>query len=307
MSVPDYQTLMLPLLKIVAKSSSATDISDIREALAQEFKLNDEDLNQRVPSGKQRLLDNRVGWARTYLVKAGLLESPARGQVQITAEGRKALSGNINRIDSAFLRQYPSFNDFHGPDRLTVRKQAVESRDRSEADDERTPEERISDAVAEYNETIAANLLERLRSNTPAFFEDVVVQLLLAMNYGGGIANAGQVLGRSGDGGVDGVIKEDRLGLDAVYIQAKRYRDESTIGRPHIQAFVGALSSKKVRKGVFITLSSFSREAQEYIKEVDYRIVLIDGEQLVQLMIEHDVGVSEYQVFKLKKIDEDFF
>jgi restriction system protein len=127
------------------------------------------------------------------------------------------------------------------------------------------------------------------------------------MNYGGGIANAGQVLGRSGDGGVDGVIKEDRLGLDAVYVQAKRYRDESTIGRPHIQAFVGALSSKKVRKGVFISLSSFSREAQEYIKEVDYRIVLIDGEQLVQLMIEHDVGVSEYQVFKLKKIDEDFF
>jgi restriction system protein len=306
MAVPDYQTLMLPLLREVAKASGSSDISDLRSALAREFKLSEDDLNQRVPSGKQRLLDNRVGWARTYLVKAGLLESPARGQVQITAEGRKALAANIERIDSAFLRQYPSFNDFHGPDRLAIRKQ-VEPHAKGEADDERTPEERIADAVAEYNETIAANLLERLRSNTPAFFEEVVVQLLLAMNYGGGIANAGQVLGRSGDGGVDGVIKEDRLGLDAVYIQAKRYRDESTIGRPHIQAFVGALSSKKVRKGVFITLSSFSREAQEYIKEVDYRIVLIDGEQLVQLMIEHDVGVSQYQVFKLKKIDEDFF
>jgi restriction system protein len=205
------------------------------------------------------------------------------------------------------LRKYPSFNDFHGPNRLSTREPEKPTRKSGSSDDERTPEERIADAVSEYTASIAGELLDRLRSSTPAFFEEVVVQLLVAMNYGGGLADAGQVLGRSGDGGIDGVIKEDRLGLDAVYVQAKRYKEENNIGRPQIQAFVGALSSKKVRKGVFITLSSFTPEAHAYIKEIDYRIVLVDGDQLVQLMIEHDVGVTEYQAFKLKRIDEDFF
>lgn len=307
MPVPDNQTLMLPLLRLVGKNAHPVTIADVREALAKEFKLSEDDMEQRVQSGKLRVIDNRVGWARTYLVKAGLLDSPARAQVQITEAGKQALASNPEPVDIRFLRQYPSFGDFHGPNRLSLKKIAESQPEVDDEDDARTPEERNADAVEEYNQSLAAELLDRLRSNTPAFFEEVVVQLLLAMNYGGGVADAGQVLGRSGDGSVDGVIKEDRLGLDAVYVQAKRYREEGTIGRPHIQAFVGALSSKKVRKGVFITLSSYSREAQEYVKEVDFRIVLIDGDQLVLLMIEHDVGVSQYQTYKLKKIDEDFF
>lgn len=291
MAVPDFQTLMLPLLKTIAASERPIAISEARDALAKEFKLTEDELEQRVPSGKQRLIDNRVGWARTYLLKTGLISSPARAIVQLTDEGRKVLSSNPQRIDLKFLSRYPALHTFRNKKIDKDAKPSIAAPVRIQ--DDQTPEDRIAAAVAEYNDSVAGELLDRLQSGTPGFFEEVVVQLLVAMNYGGGLEEAGQVLGRSGDGGIDGVIKEDRLGLDAVYIQAKRYKETNSIGRPQIQAFVGALSSKKVRKGVFITLSSFTREAYEYIKEVDYRIVLIDGEELVQLMIEHDVGIPD--------------
>jgi restriction system protein len=271
--IPDYQNLMLPLLKI-SRDGQEHSLSEVIEILANELKLNDEERKELLPSGKQAKFHNRVGWARTYLKKAGLLESTARGKFCITERGLKVLEINPEKIDKKFLEQFPEFLE------LEIGYQSLRNQ-------------------------LAQEVLNIVKKCSPRFFESLVIDLLIGMGYGGSREDAGQAVGQTGDGGIDGIIKEDRLGLDIIYIQAKRW--ESTVGRPMVQAFAGSLEGMRAKRGVLITTSKFSKEAYEYIKLIEKRIVLIDGEELAQLMIEYDIGVGESERYILKKIDYDYF
>jgi restriction system protein len=303
MPVPGYQEFMRPILETVSDGQD----HNVREAyrrVADRLGLTDEDRQELIPSGTQRLLDNRTGWAKTYLLKAGLLESPRRAFIRITARGRQALGGT-DRIDSRYLRQFPEFLEF-----LRGEEDKEENGPPAKVPDvtpsgETTPEELIQSGFRQIQTALASDLLERVKAATPAFFERLVVQLLVAMGYGGSIEDAGKALGRPGDEGIDGIIKEDRLGLDVIYLQAKRW--DKTIGRPDIQQFAGALQGQRARKGVFITTSSFSADARQYAERIDTRIILIDGTELARLMIAHGVGVTPIAVYELKRVDSDFF
>ncbi len=305
MPVPDYQSIMLPLLKLTADQQEHS----LREAidyLALEFELSEQEKQELLPSGKQPVFDNRVGWARTYLKKAGLLESTKRGFCQITSRGIEVLSQDFKSIDVKFLHQFPEFVDFqYGANRRLTPEVVPNKVSDLSANSQKTPREYLEDAYLVIKQELAQEIIRRIKACSPIFFEKLVVQLLVEMGYGGSIKDAGQAVGRSGDGGVDGIIKEDRLGLDVIYIQAKRW--EGTVGRPEIQRFVGALHGLRARKGVFLTTSSFSAEAVEYVSKIDNKIVLIDGIQLAQLMIDYNVGVSKVEVYEIKKVDEDFF
>ena len=303
MPVPGYQTFMRPLLELL------TDGQDhvVREAyarVADRCGLTEADRQELIPSGTQRLLDNRVGWAKTYLLKAGLLESPRRGVIRITPHGRDALAGT-ERIDSKYLRRFPEFVEFQRSDGSEEREEGTQKSREVVATAETTPEELILSGYRQIQAALASDLLDRVRAASPAFFERLVVQLLVAMGYGGSIEDAGKALGKPGDEGIDGIIKEDRLGLDVIYLQAKRW--ERTVGRPDIQQFAGALQGQRARKGVFITTSGFSADAREYAARIDTRIVLIDGVELSRLMIAHGVGVTPVAVYELKRVDSDYF
>ena len=308
MPIPDYQSIMLPLLRLAGDGNEHL-FRDTVETLATQFQLTAEERQQPLPSRTQPIFDNRVGWARTYLVKAGLLESPRRGYFQIAPRGRDVLNNLPLRLDAAFLRQnYQEFRDFVAPrpeGEAAPDAPLQAERDRQIQQESATPEESLEAAYLNLRRSVESDVLTRLLSCSPAFFERVVVQLLVAMGYGGSLRDAGEAIGRSGDAGIDGTIKEDRLGLDVVYVQAKRW--ENTVGRPEIQQFAGALQGHRARKGVFISTSTFSREARAYVEHIDSRIVLIDGQQLAEFMFEHNVGVSPDSVYEVKKIDADFF
>ncbi len=299
MAVPDYQSVMLPLLRY-SSDGQEKRFSETVADLAEKLGLTDEDLSEQLPSGTQSLFTNRVGWALTYLKKAELFESTGRGLYRLTTRGADVLASNPSEINIRFLKQFPEFVAFQ------KKQKPVPSGDvEDNGGDERTPEEVLELSYQELRRALGEDILAKVKAAPPVFLEKLVVQLLVAMGYGGTRKDAGQAVGRSGDGGVDGIIKEDKLGLDAIYIQAKRW--DNVVGRPAIQAFAGTLDGNRARKGVFITTSWFSSEALEYVKIIEKRIVLIDGDQLAQLMIDHNVGVTEDKTFVVKRLDLDYF
>ena len=299
MAIPDYQSCMLPLLKHYADGQEHTNRDSI-DALATTFKLTDEERRMMLPSGVQGLFDNRVNWARTYMKKARLIESQKRGVHRITERGLQVLKKKPERIDVAYLSQFQEFKDFR-----SLRHAKAEEEEPELDLNSRTPEESLESAYQKLRGDLAADLLQRLMTCSPAFFERLVVEVIVKMGYGGTRKDAGKAIGKSGDGGIDGIIKEDKLGLDAIYIQAKRW--ENTVGRPEIQKFVGALTGQRAKKGLFITTSEFSSDAEDYISRIDAKVVLIDGETLAQLMIDYNVGVSTLGTYDIKKIDSDYF
>lgn len=301
MGVPDFQSLMLPLLRI-AEDGKEHSLADARTLLASEFKLTQAEQEERLPSGRQSRFANRVAWAKVYLEQGGLLLSPRRGHFLITDRGREVLKAAPTRIDIKFLQQYPEFIEFR------TRQPGAKERPSPAipgAFDAETPEEALEAAHAEMNARLASEVLIRVKGCSPDYFEKLVVELLLKMGYGGSRADAGQAVGKSGDEGIDGVISEDRLGLDIVYLQAKRW--DGSVGRPEIQKFVGALHGKRARKGVFITTGFFSSDAAAYVENIDPKVVLIDGRRLAELMIDFEVGVTTARTYDVKRVDSDYF
>ncbi|WP_439182531.1 restriction endonuclease [Carboxylicivirga taeanensis] len=300
MPVPDYQSIMLPLLRCVADEKTYK-FRQLIEKLSIELKLSNADRRQLLPSGKQPLFDNRVGWANTYLKKAGLLQSEKRGFVQITNLGMEVLNANPSKIDAAFLRQYDSFNEFVG----TNVKNNGESNVKSVESDSQTPKENFEEAYQQINRMLIRQLADQLIKVDPYKFEELVLDLLQAIGYGGNRAEAAQVTKKSTDGGIDGIINEDRLGLDKIYIQAKRYAN--TVPIKEVRDFAGAMLAHNARKGVFITTSDFPPSAKEFADKIDRTLILIDGKRLAELMIEYNIGISPKETFVYKEIDSDYF
>jgi len=297
MSIPKYDELMLPLLHILADGQEHS-MRECIELLAQEFRLSKEELAELLPSGQQSVFYNRLGWARTYLKKAGLLRSPRRGFIQITERGRWALSQNLEAIDIDFLLQFEEFRQFRENSRAGRKLAAT-------MEDSIDPVEQMEAAYGEYEDNLANELLTNVAELSAAGFERLVVRLLVQMGYGGGLKEAAKVVGRSNDGGIDGLINEDPLGLDVLYIQAKQWTNP--VGRPEIQKFVGALHGQRARKGVFITTSIFTKEATDYANKIEPKVVLIDGDKLVRLMIKYNLGVFVRSIYEIKGVDTDFF
>ena len=303
MGVPDYESLMHPVLSVLSDGEHRTAAA-LREELAAKIGLTDQDRAERIPSGS-RVFDNRVHWAVTYLVQAGCVERPRRGIVTITDRGRDVLREHQDKVDGSVLEQFPEFIEFKN--RAGKKSKRNEETQRVAASPmPATPKERLSEAVEEADSAVADELIRRIREREPTFLEDVVLDLLTAMGYGGR-EGAAEHLGRSGDEGLDGVIRQDALGLDRVYVQAKRYAAERAIGRPEIQAFVGALHGAQADRGVFIATSRFTNEARDYADRVNARLVLIGAEELGDLMVRHSVGVQVEETFALKEVDEDYF
>jgi restriction system protein len=300
MAIPDYQSVMLPLLKIAADGNEHNTRETIT-ALADQYGLTDAERKQMLASGLATVFDDRFGWARYYLKRAGLLQNPRRSYFQITERGKAVLQQNPATIDVKLLRQFPEFEEFYNP------KKPGGDETPQEADElGQTPEELLAAGYMKLRKQLEFDLLARVKSSPPDFFERLVVRLLTTMGYGGSLADAGKAIGKSGDGGIDGVIKEDKLGLDLLYVQAKRW-DNASVGRPEIQKFVGALHGKRARKGIFLTTSTFSKEARDYAEGLDYKVILIDGAQLAELMFDYGVGVSTESTYVVKRIDSDFF
>ncbi len=290
---------MLPLLRFASDKNEHTSREAI-EFLAKAFHLTPEQRQELLPSGQQPIFDNRVGWARTYLKKAGLLESSKRSIFKITDRGVKVLQQNPPSINTLFLKQFPEYIEFQKLSNTTERQTEL-------VDDstKNTPEETLEEAYQTIRKSLTEDLLTKIKTYPPVFFEKLVVELLVKMGYGGSIKDAGKAVGKSGDEGIDGIIKEDKLGLDVIYIQAKRW--ENVVGRPEIHRFVGALAGQGAKKGIFITTAKFTNEAREYIPRNETKIVLIDGEQLAQFMIDYNLGVSTVSTYEIKKIDSDYF
>jgi restriction system protein len=304
MAVPDYQSLMLPFLKIAADGSEH-NLSETIETLAQQFDISDQDRKEILPSGRQQRFDNRVRWVRTYLGKACLITSTGRSKFRITERGAEVLKNNPPQINIKFLKQFPEFLEFVSSKENQTNGESNTSQELVEKTSQ-TPQELLETSYQSLRQDLAQEILEHIKNSPPKFFESLVVDLIIAMGYGGSRKDAGQAVGQVGDGGIDGIIKEDKLGLDAIYLQAKRW--EGTVTRPVVQGFAGALIGKKARKGILITTSNFSQQAIEYANGIDnLKIILIDGKQLAQLMIDHDVGVTEESRYIVKKIDLDYF
>lgn len=302
MALPTYEDCMLPLLQVLA-SGELISMKEATHRVADHFELTAEERERRLPSGQQSYIANRVAWAKTYLKKAGLVDNPKRGHVRLSPAGRAVLGQNPQRIDNGFLANLsPEFVEFVDGQSIPedILQEPIES-----SEIEQTPDEAIQTAYSAIRKALADELLEQVQNCSPLFFERLVLDLLRAMGYGGAVPDAGQHVGRSGDGGIDGIINEDKLGLDSICIQAKRWKD--TVGRPTVQGFAGSMEAHRAKKGVMITTSTFSREAHEYVRMIERRIVLIEGLQLAQLMIDHNVGVSSDRVYTVKKIDSDYF
>ena len=291
---------MFPLLKLVAKHGKVK-LKDARIMLSDEFKLTEQDRAALLPSGKQPTIYNRVGWASTYLRKAMLLTLPQRGIMEITDRGKKVLSDNPPLINVKFLEQFPEFVEFR-----TVSDEDDDPKIKDIVDTGNgTPEEVLEEAHAQIKNQVLADIVERLKSCSPQFFESLVVDTVVKIGYGGSRKDAGRAIGKSGDEGIDGIINEDRLGLDVIYLQAKRW--EGNVSRPEIQKFAGALQGKRAKKGIFITTSDFTGEAREFVKNIDARIILISGKQLAELMWEHNIGLNTAATHEIKKLDLDYF
>ncbi len=305
MAIPNFQMCMLPLLRFTADGKEHR-IKEASRFLAREFKLTDEEQNEFLPSGRQPVFINRMSWARFYLKKAGLLDDTRRGYFQITSRGQTVVKEAPSKIDLKYLERFSEFRDFLNKKR--VKRDLYEDSEgvaEPETVAEQTPHEALESAYLCLRSEIAAEILQMLKKSDPSMFENIVVDLLVKMGYGGSRKDAGKAVGRSGDEGIDGVIKEDHLGLDSIYLQAKRW--EATVGRPEIQKFAGALQGQRAKKGIFITTSEFSKEAQDYVHRIDLKIVLIDGKALAELMIDFGVGVVLVAAYEVKKIDLDYF
>ena len=296
MAVPDFQSLMLPVLSAL-KDGEDTVVRKVRDRVVSAEGLNDKDLGEMLPSGRQSTFANRVGWALSYLLRAGLVERVQRGVYRVTDEGKRVMTDPPDRVDIKYLRGFSAFVE----GKKEASKEAVER--------DKTPEEALEDADRELTDALETDVLDRLRKAEPKFLEQAVVALLIAMGYGGGDAARGRVTGKSGDGGIDGIISEDRLGLDEVYIQAKKY--ENPVGVGHLRNFVGALVGESAQKGVFVTTADFTTGAKDFSAKSTKRIVLVNGEELARLMVRHDVGVRVRDPHRppilIKAIDEDFF
>ena len=300
MAIPDYQTLMLPLLKLTGDEKEHS-LKFTTKELAQDFGLSEIELAEMLPSARKTRFYDRVGWAGTYLRKAGLLISPQRGKFQITKRGLEVLKNPPERITVNFLEQFDEFVQFRerrekNADNDTIIPKDVESQ---------TPEEAIESAYLNIKQSLTDEILQTVKNCSPSFFETLVIDVLVKMGYGGTRKDAGKAIGKSGDNGIDGIINEDRLGLDVIYIQAKKW--DNPVGRPEIQKFAGALQGQRAKKGIFITTSTFTKEAQEFASRIDSKITLLDGETLSQLMIDYNVGVNLVASYELKRIDSDYF
>lgn len=298
MAIPDYQSMMLPVLKYMGDGQEHS-LHETIEVMAEKYGLTEQERSELLPSGRARTFDNRIGWVRTYLKKAGLLESTRRGCLRITKRGHQVLASSPAQINIGFLKQFPEFADFQKPAAKTIPSEPDQ-----EADGQ-NPEETIESAYSQIRQALADEVLESIKGCSPAFFERLVVDLVLKMGYGGTRKDAGQAIGKSGDGGIDGIINEDRLGLDTIYIQAKRW--DGNVSRPEVQKFAGALLGNQAKKGIFITTSAFTAAAREYAAHLDSKIILINGAALAELMIDYNVGVATVAAYELKRIDTDYF
>ena len=299
MPVPDFQTIMLPLLQIV-NDGEAQKTGEVVKRVGEHFNVTPDEMKELIPSGRAKLISNRVGWATTYLRKAGLLRSDKRGYIQVTDTGQIVVKENPKQINIKYLEKFPAFLEFRKKQKKDKPKSSNNSK--PEAD---TPEQIIGEQIITINKSIEDDLLEQIFANTPEFFEQLVVDLVVKMGYGGSQADAGKAVGQTGDGGIDGTIKEDPLGLDIIYLQAKRW--SNTVPIKEIRDFAGALLEKKARKGIFITTSYFPQSAKDYVNRIEQKIVLIDGTMLTSLMIEHEIGVFTKDVYRVKEVDSDYF
>ena len=295
MAVPDFQSFFKPLLDLAADGKEHSN-QEAREVIAKVMGLPEADLKEPLPSGIQTKFENRVAWAKSYFIQAKVLESPRRSFFRITQRGTDLHKAGHKRIDNRILNQYPGFLEFHKA-RLTKGEEQEPSKE--------TPEETLQKSYESIRGDLAGQIVQRIANNSPQFFERMVVDLMVAMGYGGSRTDAGKSIGGSGDEGIDGIIKEDRLGLDLVYLQAKRW--EGTVGRPDVRKFVGALHGKRAKKGVFITTSKFSDDAKNYVETIDPKVILIDGRILAELMIDHGLGTTTAATFEVKRIDSDYF
>lgn len=300
MAVPDFQSMMLPLLEAIADGAEHSNTS-VYDTVARQMNVAAEDLQLMHSGGEQTVFYNRVAWAKTYLKKGGLLKSPKRGTIQITESGQRVLKNKPSKIDIRFLKQIGGA-DCLKPSPAT---DVVLVEDSVNESSSATPEDLIEAGYQSLREELILEIIEQVKRCSPQFFERLVVKLLVAMGYGGSLEDAAQVLGRSGDGGIDGTIKEDKLGLDVICIQAKRW--EGTVGRPVVQAFAGSMEGFRARKGVLITTSNFSKDAEDYVTRIERKIVLVDGQRMAELMIAHNVGVTVMQTYEIKRVDSDFF
>lgn len=302
--IPDYQTIMLPLLKTMSDDKTHR-LRELIEILQNHFHLSDSDKKELLPSGSQAIFDNRVGWAKFYLEKANLLKTEKRGSYRITDVGMKFLQSNPTELRTRDLEKFKAFNEFRQSIGSKNETENSDNLSQENLDSNKTPEEALEYAYLKLKNDLSRDLLDTIKSCSPSFFEKLVVDMLTKMGYGGSRKDAGKALGKTGDGGIDGIIKEDKLGLDTIYIQAKRW--ENIVPVREIRDFAGALLSKKARKGIFITTSSFPQSAYEFVNSIEHRIILIDGTRLTELMFEFNVGLSTQSTYDVKKIDSDYF
>ena len=300
MPIPDYQTVMLPLLQLTADQKEHS-MQDATDALAVQFELSEKEIMQLLPSARKRIFYDRVGWALTYLKKAGAITAPRRGRFEISQRGLDILKDPPDRISVSFLERFAEFVEFR------TRKSDTDTDEVTQVSDQgiQTPEEAIEVAYQNLRQNLADEILRTIKSCSPAFFERLVIDLLVTMGYGGTRTDAGKAIGKSGDDGIDGILNEDRLGLDVIYIQAKKW--ENSVGRPEIQKFAGALQGQRAKKGIFITTSTFTKDAQDFAARIDSKITLVDGASICQLMIDYGVGVNPVATFELKRLDSDYF
>lgn len=305
--IPDYQTLMLPVLRSALDGDA--EIADVVDRLAHEFRLTDDERRQLLPSGKQSVFANRVHWAKSFLKQAGLIEAVRRGAFRLSERGRATLKTNPDRIDNTYLEQFPEYQAFKERARASQQRSGERPQDEPVLPDAQSssPEDTLRLAYRRTTDVLKAELIERMQSSPPAFFERLIVRLLTRMGYGGTVESAGRAIGRSGDGGIDGLIDEDTLGLDRVYVQAKRYGPSNKVGSSEVRDFFGSLDRVRANKGVFVTTSDFTRDARETANQLSKRIVLIDGLGLADLMVRFNVGCQVEESFQLQRIDEDFF
>lgn len=299
--IPDYQNIMLPLLKNMSNEKTHK-LRELVEILGDHFRLTESERKELLPSGTQAIFDNRVGWAKFYLEKASLLKTEKRGQYKITELGMSFLKSNPTELKTKDLENFKAFREFK---ESIINKAEVENSSIENTDTVKTPEEALEYAYQKLKNDLSRDLLDTIKNCSPSFFEKLVIDMLTKMGYGGSRKDAGKALGKTGDGGIDGIIKEDKLGLDTIYIQAKRW--ENVVPVREIRDFAGALLSKKARKGIFITTSSFPKSAYEFVDSIEHKIILIDGARLTDLMFEFNVGLSTQSSYEVKRIDSDYF
>jgi restriction system protein len=302
--IPDYQTIMLPLLKTMSDEQTHK-LRELIEILAVHFQLSEDEKKELLPSGSQAIFDNRVGWAKFYLEKANLLKTEKRGSYHITDLGQSFLKSNPTELRTKDLEEFKAFREFKQSINVKNEIDETDQGNHENGESSKTPEEALEYAYLKLKNDLSRDLLDTIKNCSPAFFEKLVIDLLTKMGYGGSRKDAGKALGKSGDGGIDGIIKEDKLGLDTIFIQAKRW--ENVVPVREIRDFAGALLSKKARKGIFITTSSFPQSAYEFVNSIEHKIILIDGESLTNLMFEFNVGLSTQSAYEVKKIDSDYF